>query len=184
MEALLRHPLTVALVGVVITGILVPYIARRWQDQQKALELRADLAANITESLMSLIAPIETARARHEALTDDADPHERQPKLQDELHKVQKSLAPKLQEFEIHQVVIGTKLHAYLRDQSIGDRWDQLAKAAIRYVGRDLVFPEIVHQEKTALVRDVLDARMAFGASWFPARIRKRRHRKEALGQR
>jgi hypothetical protein len=48
-------PLVLLVVGAVLTGLLVPYITRRWQDHQKELELKADLLARLSEAVTRVI---------------------------------------------------------------------------------------------------------------------------------
>jgi hypothetical protein len=143
----LRHPLTVALVGVAITGVLVPYFARRWQNQQKALEVRAGLVADMSESAMGLMARVQVVHKLTQ-LTDDLSlSEERQAKLREELHRAQDSLNAERQKFEVGEAVIGTKLGAYLRRGNIPERWTTLAEALTELV--DLQGSEdAVHEKK------------------------------------
>lgn len=48
MEELLSHPLVVLAAGAVLTGLLIPLITRRWQDQRKALEIKTDLIERVS----------------------------------------------------------------------------------------------------------------------------------------
>jgi hypothetical protein len=43
----ISNPLVLLIVGAVISGILVPYITRQWQDHQKELELKTELVSRI-----------------------------------------------------------------------------------------------------------------------------------------
>jgi len=42
-------------VGAALTGLLVPYVTRRWQDHQKELELKVDLLARVSETVTRVI---------------------------------------------------------------------------------------------------------------------------------
>lgn len=172
--ALLRHPLTVALIGVAITGVLVPYFARRWQDHQKALEVRVGLAAEMSESLMGLMATsTAVSRRQHAESAAERTSEEKGRKLQDELDRARESLTTERLKFEVRQVVIGTKLHAYLRDQTIGDRWRATADAVIKYVEVDEKLPDGFHSEKLGLTDAVLNAQTVFETSWLPKWLQK-----------
>jgi hypothetical protein len=48
-------PLVLLVVGAILTGLLVPYVTRRWQDHQKELELKADLLARMSEAVTRVI---------------------------------------------------------------------------------------------------------------------------------
>jgi hypothetical protein len=171
MGAFLRHPLTVALIGVAITGGLVPYFARRWQNHQKALEVRVDLAAEISESLMGLVARVESVRD-HTKLAQGSGSDEQREKFEKELNLVQDSLDTELLEFEVRKVVIATKLGAYLEDKTIGRRWRDLADATVKHIeanqGANEALLEDLHASKADLTADVLEAPTVFGTSWLP----------------
>ena len=50
-----RHPLVLLTLGAVISSLLIPWFTRKWQDHQKALELKSALASQIAESATSTI---------------------------------------------------------------------------------------------------------------------------------
>lgn len=167
MNGLLRHPLTVALGGTAIAGVLVEWVARRWQSRQKALEMRVNLASEISESLMGLTAHLD-AMLKRAKLAQGSGSDERSPELQEELDRARESLNAERLEFEVREVVIGTKLHAYLEDQELGDRWRRLAEDAIKYVDHDQRLPDGLHDEKKNLTARVLRARSVLGPSRLP----------------
>ena len=37
--AFLSHPLTILIIGAVLTGLFIPYITNRWQNSQRQVEL-------------------------------------------------------------------------------------------------------------------------------------------------
>jgi type III secretory pathway component EscS len=48
MSTFLSHPLTVAVIGAGIIGVLVQQLTRWWQDQRKAWEIRVMLVTGCT----------------------------------------------------------------------------------------------------------------------------------------
>lgn len=181
MWAWLRHPLTVALVGIVITGVLVPYVARRWQNQQKALEVRGDLVADMSECAMGLIARIQgVQRLMHGSRLSR--------KQQGKLRDARARLNDERQKFEIREAVIGTKLEVYFGSSDIPDRWTTLARALadlaeVEGSGDALRKPdhraalqgglqlEGLLERKRRLIQDVLHASWeVFPTSWNPWR--------------
>lgn len=46
----LAHPLFILLTGALVSSLLIPSITRRWQDRQKALELKAGLLARLSDA--------------------------------------------------------------------------------------------------------------------------------------
>jgi hypothetical protein len=43
------------IIGAVISGILIPYFTRQWQDHQKDLELKTDLVSGISKAIVDLM---------------------------------------------------------------------------------------------------------------------------------
>ena len=55
MVELLKHPLIVLLVGALISGLLIPAFTRRWQNYQKALEIKTQLVSDLSKSIMGIV---------------------------------------------------------------------------------------------------------------------------------
>jgi hypothetical protein len=53
------HPLFVLLVGAALTGLLIPMITRRWQDERQNLERRAALTREINEAVATFFGAIQ-----------------------------------------------------------------------------------------------------------------------------
>jgi hypothetical protein len=51
----LSNPLLLLIIGAVISGILIPYFTRQWQDHQKDLELKTDLVSGISKAIVDLM---------------------------------------------------------------------------------------------------------------------------------
>ena len=184
MWAFLRHPLIVALVGIIITGLLVPYFARRWQNQQKALEVRVGLVTDMSECAMGLIARVQGVLR----LTRDSHlSEEQQGKPPDELRAARKRLRAAREAFEVREAVVGTKLEVYFVDSDIPSRWDTLAReladladlegledpvgeAEHRAALRDDLLLDGLLDRKAVLIKDVLRAPWVFPTSWVPWR--------------
>jgi hypothetical protein len=60
-----RHPVVLLVLGALVTSYLIPSFTRRWQDHQKALEVRSDLASQIAASATSAVIRSD---AIHEAI--------------------------------------------------------------------------------------------------------------------
>jgi hypothetical protein len=91
-------------IGAVISSYLIPSFTRRWQDHQKALEVRSDLASQIAGSATSSIITsdgIFEARKTHPSRADE--------KLW---------LA-----WQIQSEAIQARLRAYLTDRSLAHDW-------------------------------------------------------------
>jgi hypothetical protein len=47
----LSHPLLLLIVGAIVSSLLIPFYTRQWQDHQKDLELKTDLADQINKAI-------------------------------------------------------------------------------------------------------------------------------------
>jgi hypothetical protein len=179
MSEFLRHPLTIAAIGIVITGLLAPSFTRRWQSQQKDVEVRVGLVADMSECAMDLITRVQAANKLAHL------PKERHHKREERMDHAQQSLATERQRFEIREAVIHTKLEAYFDTTSIPKRWRDLAKALTALAElegspdgvdaaerRAAQLEGLLHQKAT-LIKDVLKQRSALQLAWIPERLRK-----------
>lgn len=108
MVELLKHPLTVLLVGALISGLLIPAWTRRWQSHQKALEIKTQLVGDLSKSIMGMVMAIQFAHLRAGSL---------EPAAFDKAYR----------DWEIESAVIGTKLQAYFPDTRIPAEWTAFA---------------------------------------------------------
>lgn len=104
MIELLKHPITVLLVGALISGLLIPAFTRRWQNHQKALEIKTGLVSDLSKSIMGIVMATQFAhfgaKSQKQADFDQA-----------------------YRNWEIESAVIGTKLQAYFPDTAIPTEW-------------------------------------------------------------
>jgi hypothetical protein len=66
LPGLLVHPLLLLIVGALLSSWLIPSITQRWQNHQKELEIKTNLASQISESVTGItmavqFAPLEAA---------------------------------------------------------------------------------------------------------------------------
>src|SRR5262245_28005345 len=104
MVELLKHPLTVLLVGALISGLLIPTFTRRWQNHQKALEIKTQLVSELSKSIMEIIMAIQFVHLDAKSLT------------QADFDKAYRN-------WEIESAVVGTQLQAYFPDTTIPAEW-------------------------------------------------------------
>jgi hypothetical protein len=90
--------------GALISSLLVPWFTRKWQDHQKALELKSDLASQIAESATSTIV---SSLSVHDEQRDDYSRAE------------EKSWRA----WEIRSAAIEARLRAYFPNNSLADDW-------------------------------------------------------------
>jgi cytochrome c556 len=116
MSESLGHPLVVALIGAAVAGALVQHIAQRWQERQKAFDVRVGLVADMSEVSMGLMAHFEAVLALEE-LADEAG-----------ARAALDVVDARRQEFAARKAVVGTKLEAYLASPAMAERWGHVGR--------------------------------------------------------
>ena len=109
MAEFLKHPLTILLVGALISGLLIPFITRRWQNHQKALEIKTQLVSDLSKSIMEIIMAVQFAHLGSQSQT-------------------QADFDRAFREWEIQSAVMGTRLQAYFSDTTIPVEWTDFSE--------------------------------------------------------
>jgi hypothetical protein len=111
MTDVLDHPLLLLLVGALVSGLLLPWLARRWQNHQKELELKTQLTTEITETVTAFAMVLQFvelgASSQTQADFDDA-----------------------YREWETNSAVIASKLSVYFGGTSLPDEWRRFSSFA------------------------------------------------------
>lgn len=123
MVELLKHPLTILLVGALISGLLLPEFTRRWQNHQKALEIKTELVSDLSKSIMGMVMATQFAhvgaKSQKQADFDQA-----------------------YRDWEIESAVIGTKLQAYFPDTTIPTEWTAFSALVTDFYALEGVGPD------------------------------------------
>ena len=109
-EILLTHPLFLLLIGALLTGIILPSITRKWQNYQKELDLKTELVAEMSKSLMTVLMTFEFNLLH----TSDGSSIG---------NTANNELTEKLKEWQIMSCVIGSILHAYFPNDPLHKNW-------------------------------------------------------------
>lgn len=109
MLSLLGHPLTILLLGAAISGVLVPWLTRRWQNHQKSLEIKTDLVSELSKAIMQFVMAIQFAHLRSVSQT-------------------QADFDAAYRDWEVQHSVLHTKLEAYYPNSEIPERWAGIAE--------------------------------------------------------
>lgn len=104
----LRHPLLLLIVGAFITSFLIPSYTRQWQDHQKELELKADLADQMNTVVSSALI------AQHLELNPFYNSNN-------------SAFTNSYKDFQISREIISSKLSLYFADARIARSWDNLS---------------------------------------------------------
>ncbi len=115
-KKVISHPFLILVVGAIISGLLVPYFTHQWQDNQKQLELKTDLADEINKAISDSM-----ATARGETGGSDS-----------------------FRNWLIDKEMIGSKIEAYFSDDGLTHNWNNLSSAVeeFSYHMLNIPFPQ------------------------------------------
>jgi hypothetical protein len=102
----LANPLVVTVVAAVLSGLLIPYVSRGWQNHQKALEVKTGLVTQMSESSSGTVATSRFLAASLIPASSDPQP------VWNEAYRT----------WVTESSSIGAKLQAYV-SRGTGDHW-------------------------------------------------------------
>jgi hypothetical protein len=105
----LAHPLVLLVAGAVISSVVVPRLTSRWQNHQKALELKTDLVSEIAKAVTSLVIAVQAAEVGSKSQS------------QEEFDKAYRA-------WETDWAVIASKLRAYFPKADLVRQWNDVAR--------------------------------------------------------
>ena len=109
LEGLLAHPLTLLIVGALLSSLLIPSWTRQWQDRQSELKVKVDLVDRIDNSVAGMILSIQFAVLGAEGQSQaDYDRAYRQ--------------------WEVDRRLIRSQLRAYYPERPFAGDWDELSE--------------------------------------------------------
>ncbi len=134
---ILSHPLTLLLIGALLSGLLIPYFTNRWQIHQKGLEIRIDLVGRISRTVMEMMTMVESMLIRilkvaeekrklSTTVRDDDAASNKVDELEKDVVKSFEQLNTEYRKFKVDSAVIGTELESYFPSEDIGREWDKL----------------------------------------------------------
>jgi hypothetical protein len=111
----LPHPFLILMIGAILSGFLIPYYTKRWQNRQKEIEIKSNLVAQISKSVIQITMSTQFVilKNNYGMITTDED----KKKLMDELNNEYK-------QWEISSAIIGSQLQAYF--PHIASSWGSL----------------------------------------------------------
>lgn len=108
MSDFLSHPLVLLFFGALLSGLLVPFITRNWQDRAKSLEIKTELVSELSETTMEMLMVVQFVHLGSSSMS-------------------QREFDLSFCGWEIRKMVIGTKLHAYFPGTLIPAQWEMYA---------------------------------------------------------
>ena len=117
LRRVLAHPLTLLIVGALLSSLLIPSWTKQWQDRQSELQVKIDLVDQIDTSVTGMLMAVQFAVVGSESQTQaDYDRAYRQ--------------------WEIDSRLIESKLQAYYPEEPLAKDWNQISKGMLDlYVG-------------------------------------------------
>lgn len=139
MADILAHPLFLLLAGAVLTGLLIPALTRRWQNRQKALELKTELIGEISESITEMVMAVQFVHLRAASMD-------------------QQKFDEAYREWEARSAVIGTKLQAYFPSTTIPAEWTMLSEVVTDFYALEGVANEKRRSDYSLRINEKLSA--------------------------
>jgi len=169
ISQLFSHPLVLLLIGVAISGVLIPYFTNRAAKYQKGLEIKTDLMRRINEGVIRLVILLKffgneliLAKGYHSdiRLTDNPALLDQQKRLQEELEETRsKKLDQKKKELskKLEGLAISIKKveNAYVDADNEFRQW-QVSSAVISSQIKSY-FPEFEKKKKGKLTWSVFE---------------------------
>jgi hypothetical protein len=110
----LKHPLVIALIGAILSVLIVPAFTRQWQDRQKERELKRALVADIGEAATEALTTAQFVNLNLFGLAAGQGPGG--PEQQRVFNESQI-------EWEIQSARIGSELRAFFPESGLGRDW-------------------------------------------------------------
>jgi hypothetical protein len=109
LEGLLAHPLTLLIVGALLSSLLIPNWTRRWQDRRSELKVKVELVDRIDNSVAGMIMSVQFAVLGAEGQSQaDYDRAYRQ--------------------WEVDRRLVRSQLRAYYPERPFARDWDELSE--------------------------------------------------------
>jgi hypothetical protein len=118
----LANPLLVTVVAVLLGSWLIPQVTRKWQDHQKALEIKTGLVGQMSESVSGAVASSRFVAAE---LVQQA--------FDDPVRAEQRAWNDAYREWTTESASIGAKIHAYIGSE-VGSDWRRFGDDVTNFI--------------------------------------------------
>jgi hypothetical protein len=110
----LLEPFLLLIATAILTGYLAPKITQRWQNHQKALELKTSFVSEINENVLQIVMATQYAELRAASQT------------QEDFDKAYST-------WEVQKAIIGATLRSYFPQTSLGKDWDEFSEVVTEF---------------------------------------------------
>jgi hypothetical protein len=123
----LGHPLFVTAVGLSVTALIVPRWTRRWQNHQKALELKMGLVSDITEQTVDFIRSIDAVVSVRAQASGSKEWEDEDSSLKKQYRDAFDRLNLGYHSYEVARAVTAEKLRVYFPHTDLASKWESLS---------------------------------------------------------
>lgn len=127
ISKMLSHPLLLLLITALISQYMIPSITRGWQNHQKEIELKTDIAGQITEMVSTIMMAIQVV----EVTGGNQQDYDRA-----------------YRDWEIRQAVLGSKVRSYYPDTHFGEDWDAFSEIVTAVYALPATFDPAYRKER------------------------------------
>jgi hypothetical protein len=134
IDAILRHPFALLVLGALLTSLIAPWITSNWQLRQKRLEIKTTLVTEMSELVVRFVMAIQFVQLRSKSFS-------------------QGEFDNAYLEWEVGSAVLGTKLEAYLGLESrIPPEWTRFAETTTSFYALAGTPPDRLDKARSDLV--------------------------------
>jgi len=108
-----QHPLVILLVGAVISGVLIPFFTRSWQNHQKSLDIKNDLVTEISKTVTTMMINVQYFLENMKKMSKEEE------------QKIQQKYNNDYKNWSIAEEIISSRLEAYFPTQNIIQQWKE-----------------------------------------------------------
>jgi hypothetical protein len=110
------HPVTLLLIGAILSSLIIPYYTRQWQDRQKELELKTNLTNQISKAVEDIIIITRIVQLDSNTTID---------------------YETSFIDWQLSGATIGSEIQSYFPDTPIRKNWDELSGNITEFVSLD-----------------------------------------------
>jgi len=140
-----QHPLVLLLVGSVISGVLIPFFTRSWQNHQKSLDIKNDLVTEISKTVTTMMINVQYFLENMKKMRDK------------EIQEIQQKYNEDYKKWSIAEEIISSRLEAYFPKQNILQQWKKYTKIINNVYALSATDEKLKRQEKINEIKEYLD---------------------------
>lgn len=141
-----QHPLVILLVGSIISGVLIPFFTKNWQNHQKSLDIKNDLVTEISKTITTMMINVQYF-LENTKIRSNEEIQETQQKYNDDYKK-----------WSIEENIIASRLEAYFPTQNILQQWKKYTQIINYIYALSTTDEKLKRQEKINKIKEYLNS--------------------------